>query len=321
MKLKHRAQIEKFANSSFRNNSQRQDIRNNVKSNISMYLHHKSILARYRTHVPPVIEIKFTNRPRKNAYANPLGDLTYEIGYEDGLLAFFRYFSYWLADQEDAFPKLVPQKRSDFADYMMYCWADLVGFHEWSHIVLGHVGQMGVDSKQRNEIPEERTGFFAAAASRAFEFEADTWGAKFSFARISTITSFLKSHFYGDSSILDIYEDYGFIMFSLLKQLEEFERLEGGHRFSMIDFRRTHPSSVVRMQFMRAGVSEALTLVATAEKLETNKLNRRYWAGVTRARIFYGDGLLKQCAGKIYYCVGQAVYPLFLYFLGKKRLF
>lgn len=52
---------------------------------------------------------------------------------------------------------------------------------------------------------------------------------------------FLQRRFYENEPKLKIYEDYGFIVFSLLKQLEEFERLEGGGRFFDARFPQNTP--------------------------------------------------------------------------------
>jgi len=286
-----------------------------------MYLGHKNTIARYRTVQPPIISVVFTSRSARNAYAKPLGNLTYEIGFEDGLLAFFRHFSDWLANEKGAFPKLNQQHQGQFADYMMYCWADLVGFHEWSHILLGHVGRVTTMPTQLNEIQDERVGLFKAALYRAGEYEADTWGAKFSFARISTITNHLQSLFYQNGSKFDVYEDYGFIAFSLFKQLEELERLEGGHGLAMLDLKRTHPNSIVRTWFMKKGVSEALDLVSKAENLDPKELKQSFWAGVARAQRFYGDGPLKIIAASIYYVIGLSLYPLLMRIRSPERLF
>jgi hypothetical protein len=318
MKPQQRSGIANIAARPFASSKQRQDVINNVKSNVAMYLGNRNIIARYRTQQPPIISIVFTSRSARNAYAKSHGNLTYEIGFEDGLLAFFRHFSSWLSNEKEAFPNLDKKHQQHFSDYMMYCWADLVGFHEWSHILLGHVGQVATPL---NEAPDERQGLCEAALSRAAEYEADTWGAKFSFARISTITSHLQGLFYQGGSKLDVYEDFGFIVYSLFKQLEEFERLEGGGSQAMLDLRRTHPDPIVRTWFMKKGVSEALDVVSKAEQIDPKKLKMSFWAGVTRARQFYGDGPLKVIFASIYYVIGLSLYPVLIRIRSPQRLF
>lgn len=71
---------------------------------------------------------------------------------------------------------------------------------------------------------------------------------------------------------------------------------------------------------MRAGIAEALSLVATAEKLYEKALGQSFWLGVRRARKFYGDGPLKRVGAAVYYYVGRTVYPLILRIVSPKRL-
>lgn len=227
--------IPKFPYTPF-SKSERQDIQSNVKANMAMYLSNKILISRYVSAQPPAITIVFPSTTEQQAYAEGLGNLTYEIGFTEGLLVLFRHFSIWLANS-DAFPSIAASRRNDFADYMMYCWADMVGYHEWSHIIMGHSGQ--ASNKTHNEIPDVLPSFGSAFQQRALEFEADTWGSKFSFARISTIAKFLMQRFYPAGEKLDLYEDFGFIFYALFKQIEELERTPSSSSSPLLNFRRT----------------------------------------------------------------------------------
>ena len=130
----------------------------------------------------------------------------------------------------------------------------------------------------------------------------------------------MQGHFYQGGTKFDVYEDYGFIVYSLFKQLEEFERLGGGG-FAMLDLKRTHSDSIVRTWFIKKGVSEALDVVANAEKLDPKKLKQSFWAGVSRAQRFYGDGPLKIIVASIYYAIGISLYPVLLRIDSHKKLF
>ena len=193
-------------------------------------------------------EEKYFKKDEINAFAKICDEENYSIVLSKKLIQLLSHFSRKIIDYEFIFShiKRVEENRQilmELADFAFYIWIQSIFFHEFAHIVRGHLATNYRKSRIKTwyEISNyEVNKKLKKEYIKSLEADADKWGSTFMLGNAYLILEEMFKKHYKNQNEEDYLYDY---ILTIVLMYDLFERLEHKVReeFNESDFDHPHP--------------------------------------------------------------------------------
>lgn len=183
-----------------------------------------------------------------NAFAEIHDEENYIIVLSKKLIQLLSHFSRKIIDYEFIFShiKRVEENRQilmELADFAFYIWIQSIFYHEFAHIVRGHLATNYRKYKIKTwyeVINDDINKKLKKDYIRSLEADADKWGSTFMIGNAYLILEEMFKKYYKNQKEEDYLYDY---ILTIVLMYDLFERLEHGARkeFNESDFDHPHP--------------------------------------------------------------------------------
>lgn len=232
-----------------------QDIFDNIISNANKVLHGDI----NQTFKNPNITIDFIiddlcqyfDSEKINACAMIINEEKYKIIFTRRLIQILSHFSRKILDYDIIFKHLKRteenrEKLMGLSDTAFYIWVQFIFYHEWSHIVRGHLATNNRKYKIDKwfELSNDNVkNKIKIVDIRALEADADRWGSSFMIGNYSIVFNDIYKMFYTDIPKEDALYDY---ILMLIFLFDLFDILEGKSRVEKDEASFEHPEPEFR---------------------------------------------------------------------------
>lgn len=193
-------------------------------------------------------EEKYFKKNEINAFAKIYDEENYIIVISKKLIQILSHFSRKIIDYEFIFPhiKRVEENRHilmELADFAFYIWIQSIFYHEFAHIVRGHLATNYRKHKIKTwyEVSNDEVNKkLKKDYIKSLEADADKWGSTFMIGNAYLILDEMFKKYYKNQKEEDYLYDY---ILAIVLMYDLFERLEHNVReeFKENDFDHPHP--------------------------------------------------------------------------------